>query len=64
MTSCPPAGLLQSGNSVQAGGAARRPDQEEHRAVPGGLQRLPGQTLLQEEEGKTPASRPLPEPGL
>lgn len=54
-TSCPPAGLLPSGDVVPAGGAARRSDQEEHLAVPGGLQRLPGQTRLQEEEGKMAA---------
>lgn len=53
VTSCPPAGLLQGGNSVQAGGAARPSDQEEHLAVPGGVPRLPGQTRLQEEEGRT-----------
>lgn len=51
---CPssPAGVLQSGDPVQAGGAAGRPDQEEHLSVPGRLQRVPGQAGLQEEEGE------------
>lgn len=55
VSSSRPAGFLQSGDSVQAGGAAGRSDQEEHLSVPGCLQGKPGQTRLQEEEGKTAA---------
>lgn len=51
----PAAGVLQSGDSVQAGGAAGCSDQEEHLFVPGRLQGVPGQTGVQEEEGKTAA---------
>lgn len=51
----PPAGVLQSGDSFQAGGAAGCSDQEEHLSVPGCLQGIPGKTGLQEEEGKTAA---------
>lgn len=54
---CPPAGVLQSRNLVQAGGAARHSDQEEHLFVPGCLPGISGQTGLQEEEGKTAARR-------
>ncbi|KAM7399868.1 hypothetical protein PAMP_019109 [Pampus punctatissimus] len=45
-------GVLQSRDSVQAGGAARRSDQKEHLSVPGCLPGIPGQAGLQEEEVK------------
>lgn len=51
------AGVLQSGDSVQAGGAARRSDQEEHHFVSGCLQGISGQTCLQEKKGKTAAHK-------
>lgn len=47
------AGVLQSGDSVQAGGATGCPNKEKHHFVPGCLQGIPGQTGLQEEEGKS-----------
>jgi len=56
----PPAGVLQSGDSIQTGGAARRSDQEEHLSAPGCLQGIPVKTGLQEEEGKAAASELKP----
>lgn len=47
------AGVLQGGHPVQARGAAGCPNQEKYYFVPGCLQRIPGQTGLQEEKGKS-----------